>query len=87
MRKGEENTKTIMFPLRLRLNEGAQGVRPSGLMGQLPFWPLPVLASHSGRKDVWSYSDVLENGSCTARKTINMLNTFWQNRGSAPLQV
>lgn len=73
MRKGgEENTKTIIFPSRPGLNEGVQGVRPSQLMGQLLFWPPRALAPRFGRKDViWSYSDVPENGSCTARKTIN----------------
>lgn len=72
MRKGgEENTKTIIFPSRPGLNESAQGVRPSGLMGHVLFWPPAALDPHFGRRDVvWSYSDVPGNGSCTARKTI-----------------
>lgn len=71
-KEGEENTKTVIFPSRPGLNEGAQGVRPSGLMGQLLFWPPTALAPCFGRKDViWSYSDVPENGSCRARNTIN----------------
>jgi len=45
VRKGE-NKKKMTFPSRLMFNEGARGIRMSGLMRQLPFWPPPA---HSGR--------------------------------------
>lgn len=52
VRKGE-NTMKMTFPSRLRFNEAAQGIRMSGLMWQLPFWPPPA---HSGRRNViWDY--------------------------------
>lgn len=71
MRKGGvETTKTVIIPSRPGLNDSPQGVRPSGLMGQLLLWTPAALTPRFRRRDtVWSYSGMSESGSCTAMKT------------------